>query len=209
MTYNPKIHHRRSIRLKDYDYSQSGIYFITICVDNKECLFGQIDDVFDDNGRNIDSKFTPTDIGKIAQEEWFKTAEIRKNIELDAFVLMPNHLHGIIIINNDYDNGGAGTDKNNSCGCRGTGHRAPTIEQFGKPTANTIPTIMRGYKATVTKQGNILRNTPSAPVWQKNYYEHIIRNEKSLEKIRNYIFNNVYGWKKDKLYMGMGHSRIK
>jgi len=119
---------------------------------------------------------------------------------------MPNHLHGIIVINNDNR-----YSRDRTCNSRGTERRAPTatvttenfpiIEQFGKPTPNTIPTIIRSYKATVTKQINILRNTPSESVWQRNYYEHIIRNEESYNLIREYIMNNPYNWEEDKLFL--------
>ena len=180
MKYNPAIHHRRSIRLKGYDYSQHGVYFITVCAQNRECFFGEIVD--DGKGTMYCS---PTEFGQIAINEWFKTVEMRKNIELDAFVLMPNHIHGILVIN-DHDIR------------RGTVHRAPTFEQFGKPTSNTIPTIIRGYKSTVTKQINTLRNTPAAPVWQRNFYEHIIRSERELTRIREYIMNNPINWDSDR-----------
>lgn len=149
MTGNPNIHCRRSIRLKGYDYSQAGLYFITICTQNQLCLFGEIAD----NGRGT-MICALNEYGRIAEKEWIKTSKMRKNIQLDGFVIMPNHIHGIIEII-DY---------------RGTMHRAPTVEQFGKPTSNTIPTIIRGYKSAVTKQINILRKQHGVPVWQRNYY---------------------------------------
>jgi putative transposase len=86
--YNPEIHHRRSIRLRGYDYSQAGAYFLTICTFQRTCLFGE----------NSDGTVKLSDIGKIAEEEWIKTAEVRKYVELDAFVVMPNHVHGILVI---------------------------------------------------------------------------------------------------------------
>jgi REP element-mobilizing transposase RayT len=175
MTYNPTIHHRRSIRLKEYDYSQAGAYFITICSCNREHMFGEI----------VDSTMVLNEYGKIVNTEWLKTPEMRPNIELDEFIIMPNHFHGIIIINDVR---------------RGTMHRAPTIEQFGKPTSNTIPTIIRGFKSIVTKQINIMRNTPGFPVWQRNYYEHIIRDDESYIRISEYIKNNPIHWDKDDYY---------
>ena len=87
--YNPNIHHRRSIRLKGYDYSQAGAYFITICCEDRICRFGDIE-----NG-----EMKLNEMGLIAHNEWIKTSEIRKNVELDVFVVMPNHIHGIIILN--------------------------------------------------------------------------------------------------------------
>jgi putative transposase len=173
MVYNPDLHHRRSIRIKGYDYGQSGFYFITICTCKRERLFGKIR-----NGKMELNKW-----GNLVHNEWLKTAEIRPNIKLDAFVVMPDHIHGIIQII-DNDNGHH----------RGTMHRAPMHEQFGKPTSNTIPTIIRSFKSTVTKQINMLRKTPGLPVWQRNYYIHIIHNKKSHHKICQYIKNNPSQW---------------
>jgi REP element-mobilizing transposase RayT len=117
--------------------------------------------------------------GKIVYDEWLNTAAIRAKVIVDEFIVMPNHLHGILII---VDNG------------RGTLQRAPTKEQFGKPVSNSIPTIVRLFKSTTTKQINQLHNNHGYPVWQRNYYEHIIRNEKELNKIREYIVNNTLKW---------------
>ena len=178
MKYNPDIHHRRSIRLQGYDYSQNGAYFVTVCTQNKECLFGEI----------VGVKMAMNDAGAIAYDEWVKTSEMRENIKLDEFVVMPNHIHGIIIIHNVVD-----------CS-RGTMHRAPTVERFGNPTSNSVPTIIRGFKSAVTKQINVIRNMPGIPVWQRNYFEHIIRDEESLWKIREYIVNNPTNWQQDEMY---------
>ncbi len=182
MKYNPDIHHRKSIRLQGYDYSQAGLYFITICTQNRLCLFGEIVD--DVRGTTICAL---NEYGRIAEKEWIKTSKMRPNIRLDVFVIMPNHAHGIIEINEIADG-------------RGTMHRAPTVEQFGKPTSNTIPTIIRGYKSSVTKQINRLREMPGVPVWQRNYYEHIIRDKKTYHKISEYIINNPIHWQDDKYY---------
>lgn len=184
MTYNPDIHHRRSIRLKGYDYSQSGLYFITMCTYKKEPLFGEI----------VNGIIDLNEYGKIVKNEWLKTSEMRPSVELDEFIIMPDHIHGIIVITDD--GCGRGT-----MGQRwDTMHRAltdATTEQFGKPTSNTIPTIIRGFKAAVTKQINIIRNTPSVPVWQRNYYEHIIRNEESYIRISEYIKDNPLHWNQE------------
>ena len=169
MTRNPDKHRRRSIRLKDFDYSQAGAYFVTICTYNKKCLFGKV----------ISGEMQPNECGRVIEEEWLKTAEIRKNVELDVFVVMPNHFHGILVIE----------DK-----CRGTVHRAPTLEQFAKPTSGSLPTIVRYFKSAVTRRINDLRGTSYTPVWQRNYYEHVIRNEDDLNEIREYIANNPVKW---------------
>ncbi|MFZ1977012.1 MAG: transposase [Bacteroidota bacterium] len=171
MKYDPAIHHRKSIRLKEYSYSSPGAYFITICTHEKKCLFGEI----------MQEEMQLNKIGKIVQEEWYKTKDIRPEVELDSFVIMPNHIHGIIVL----------------IECRGTLQRAPTKEQFGKPTSNSIPTIVRLFKAAATKRINEYRAIPGIPVWQKNYYEHIIRNDDSLNKIRDYIIHNPLKWQED------------
>lgn len=164
---------RKSIRLKEYDYSQKGAYFVTICVQNRECLFGDI----------IDGKMVLNKYGEIAKNEWLKTAEIRENIHLDTFVVMPNHIHGIVVING-----------------RGTARRAPTYEQFGKPTIGSIPTIVRSFKSACTNGINKYRKIPGATVWQRNYYEHIIRGEKDYNRIYEYMQNNPLKWELDSLH---------
>ena len=189
--YNPEIHHRRSIRIKEYDYSREGLYFITICTFNHACLFGHID-----NG-----DMAMTEYGNIVYNEWLQTGEMRKNIILNEFVVMPNHIHGIIEINDSTRRGTMPRALvHRETKRQGTKHCAPT-EQFGKPTSNTIPTIVRGYKSTVTKQINTIRKTPGQPVWQRSYYEHIIRNEKSYNRISEYIRYNPEKWLQDKYYM--------
>ena len=189
MKYNPKIHHRRSIRLQNYDYSQEGSYFITICTKNRESLFGEISD----------GKMQLNIAGQIANDEWLKTPQVRPSISLGAFVVMPNHVHGIINI----------FAKGTLLHGRGTMHRAPTkvymeiptVEQFGKPTSNTIPTIIRGYKSAVTSKINELQGTWGQSIWQRNYHEHVIRNEESYKHISEYIINNTRKWKDDCYYV--------
>jgi REP element-mobilizing transposase RayT len=173
MTYNPDKHHRRSVRLKEYDYSRAGAYFITICTYNKECILGNVL-----NGEILLSKY-----GVIVENEWMKTSEIRTNVILDKYVVMPNHIHGIIII---LDDG------------RDTEHRVPIFEQFGKPISNSIPTIIRSCKAVTTKLINEIRKSYGKTVWQSRFYDHIIRNRNELDKIRQYIINNPLQWEFDK-----------
>jgi len=180
MQYDPQIHHRRSIRLKNYDYASSGAYFVTIVTHQRQCLFGAI----------VDGAMRLNEFGEIVCDEWLKTEIIRPRVQLDVFVIMPNHIHGIIIVN-DVD----------GC-CRGTLQRAPTIEQFGKPTSDSIPTIIRLFKSATTKRINEYRNTPAVSVWQRNYYEHIIRNEIELNEIREYILYNPLNWETDENYRG-------
>jgi len=204
MPYNPAIHHRRSIRLKDYDYSQSGIYFVTICCDQWICRFGKIE-----NGEMILNKY-----GQIAYNEWMKTPDKRSNVQLDVFVIMPNHIHGIIVITDDYSRGVLHTP-HNICS-RGVLHTPHNICSRGvlqtpqnepnrsnsvgvcntplRSSSNTVGAIVRGYKSAVTKQIGFA-------IWQRNYYEHIIRNEQSYRHISDYVMNNPTKWKDDQFYM--------
>ncbi len=222
-----------SIRLQGYDYSQPGAYFITIVTHNRQCSFGNI----------IDDEMMLNEFGVLVKNEWLKTGIIRPNIVIDAFVVMPNHLHGILIITGNDDGrgfrggGGGGRDTLQRVSTTksdmesdmksdmksDTGMGTKTIEQFGKPTKNSIPTIVRLFKSTTTKQINQLRRdtlqrvstpmqrvstpmqrvstTPKQPLWQRNYYEHIIRNEIELNRIRQYIIDNPKKWKTDENYI--------
>ena len=175
MQHNPEKHHRRSIRLKGYDYTNTGAYFITICTHQKVCLLGDI----------VNGEMQLNAYGRVVEFEWFKTAELRGNIVLDAFVIMPNHVHGTIIITRRGVLQYAPTQY------------APTQSDFRSPS-QTIGAIVRGFKSAATKQINETRHMPGAPIWQRNYYEHIIRNEKELNQIRKYIINNPLQWELDK-----------
>jgi REP element-mobilizing transposase RayT len=169
MKFDPQKHHRRSIRLKEYDYAQPGGYFITSVTYHREMLFGKIAD-----GEMALSKF-----GEIADECWRAIPEHFPNVELGTYVVMPNHIHGIIVI----------TDG------RGTIYRAPTQEQFQKPVARSIPTIIRTYKAAVTRRIGDEHNT--AGIWQRNYFEHVIRNPEDWDRIQRYIESNPSLWAED------------
>ena len=178
MQYNPKIHHRYSIRLKGYNYSQEGAYFITICAQQKKCLFGTIKN----------AKIQLNNLGKVVAEEWRKTLALRDYLKLDAWVVMPNHFHGIIQIEKEssVEKESISSDKN--------------IEKFGKPVSGSIPSIIRSFKSAVTKRFNEVRQTPGGKLWQRNYWEHVIRNETELKHFREYIINNPAHWKLDKLF---------
>jgi putative transposase len=195
MTYNPDIHKRQSIRLKGYDYSQSGLYFITICCYQRECLFGNI----------INSQMILNNFGQLIKEEWLKSAEIRKEIELDDFVIMPNHFHGIVIINQEINSHFMKNDvdfQDNNVGANG---RSPLQQIQSSPPKismkpKSISSLIAGFKSATTKKINIIRNTPQNPVWQRNYYDHIIRNDESLARIREYVQNNPLSWENDQLH---------
>jgi len=179
--YNPDIHHRRSIRMKGYDYSLPGIYFVTVCVQRRECLLGEI----------VDGKMHVNKYGRIVQNEWIKTAEMRRNVILGEFVIMPNHFHGILrIVGN----------------CKHVDDRRKGDRQEGDrqvsptgPKSKSLGAIMAGFKSAVTKRINTVRDAPGAPVWQRNYYEHIIRDDTDYTQIAEYILTTPRRWKEDKL----------
>ena len=178
MRYNRDMHRRRSIRLKEYDYSQSGAYFVTICAWNRECLFGEV----------VDGGIRLNESGIIIQDIWNATPNHFQNIELDEFIIMPNHIHGIVIIV------GAQfiapfrktTAVKQGIMNRGVMNHAPTVGE-----------ILRAFKGRCTHAINKIRNTPGIPVWQRNYYEHIVRNDSELNSIREYIMNNPLKWDMD------------
>jgi putative transposase len=171
---------RRSIRLPDYDYTADGAYFLTICTYEKACVFGEI----------VRGAMIPNEWGKIVREEWEKTAILREYIELDVFVVMPNHFHGILVIK-DMAN-------------QGMMHHAPTknaslSRQFSKPQAESLASIVGTFKAAVTRRINLMRDDRIS-IWQRNYYEHIIRDPQRYEFIHAYIETNPQRWAEDSLY---------
>jgi putative transposase len=199
MQFNPFKHHRRSIRLRGYDYSSEGAYFVTICTHDRACLFGQV----------VEGEMVLNEIGKIAEQEWLNTPEKRPNVVLDEFIVMPNHVHGIIIIDNSvgaYRNTPRQDDpsprqddpspRQDDPSPRQDGRTSESQAPFRSPSG-TLGAIVRGFKSASTKQINIYRNTPGIPVWQRNYYEHIIRNADAHNRIRAYIVNNPRRWPQD------------
>lgn len=175
MRYNPYKDHRRSIRLKEFDYAQNGVYFVTVCVQNRVCLFGEIE-----NG-----KMRLNNAGWVARQSWHDIPVHFPHVMLDEFVVMPNHIHGILVIA-DAPVGGVG---------------AKDFSPLRSPphpcgTSKTIGSMVRGFKIGVTKW--MRQNTPVQHVWQRNYYEHIIRNDDDLNRIRKYILDNPAQWNSDR-----------
>ena len=173
MPYDPEKHDRRSIRLPDYDYGQPGAYFVTICTHDRVCLFGDV----------VDGRMHPTDFGRITRDEWRRTKRVRDNVALDTFVVMPNHVHGIVVITHRPDS-------------RGESPFAPTTREFRSPS-HTLGAIVRGFKGAATRRVNRRRGTPGEPVWQRGYYEHVIRTRRALDRIRRYICQNPARWHRD------------
>ncbi|TRU07304.1 MAG: transposase [Microcystis sp. Msp_OC_L_20101000_S702] len=193
MTFDPEKHHRRSIRLRNYDYSQPGAYFVTICTYQKQSWFGEIK-----NGQIYLNQ-----LGKIVADEWLKTCKIPPNFKLDEWVIMPNHFHGIVIIN-DYsgdDQSLGARDAPLDLGARDApldlGARDAPLQQ--KP--NSLSSCIAGFKSAVTKRINLLRQNTDTPIWQRNYYESILRDEKYLAVVREYIINNPKNWPNDRDYL--------
>lgn len=177
---------RKIIRLPAYDYSREATYFVTICAWHKEYIFGEI----------VNDEMKLNDLGNIANDEWIKTPIIRPNVILDDFVIMPNHIHMIFEINRRTGVLHTPVDESLDAGSVQTMGRiqyAPTAE-FKSPS-QTVGAIIRGYKSTVTKQINKII---PIPVWQRNYYEHIIRDDNDLNRIREYIQNNPKNWRNDR-----------
>ncbi len=161
-------HGRKSIRLKEFDYSSAGAYFVTICTHDRECLFGTV----------ADEKIVLNDIGRIVENEWLQTAEIRDNVFTDAYIIMPNHVHGILFIE-EMANVGA------------TGPVAPT----NKPKSlqpNTLGSIIGQFKSVVTKK--IRQSGRINFKWQRGFYDRVIRNDDELNRIREYIIYNPLKW---------------
>lgn len=163
----------KSNRLSNWDYLSAGYYFVTICTQNRICHFGNI----------VQSSINPSPVGKIAYKYWEEIPKHFDNIDIDQFIIMPNHIHGIIIINEPTVE---------------TRHAVSLQQTFGNPIPNSLPTIIRSYKSATTKWCN--ENNWSFK-WQHNYHEHIIRNEKELDRIREYIINNPANWNEDENFI--------
>lgn len=174
MKFNPDIHHRKSLRLKHYDYSQNGLYFLTLCSKNRECLFGEI----------ITDVMVLNNLGKKVTEFWLNIPDYYPQVKLHQFVVMPNHIHGIIEIAKEETRGECNSPLQ------------PNNKFNG--TSQTIGAIVRGFKSGLTSWAR--KNTEHYNVWQRNYYEHIIRNEKTYQKIVEYITNNPILWTLDRFY---------
>ncbi len=172
MKYDPDKHHRRSIRLKGYDYTQNGAYFVTICTWQRQNLFGDI----------VSGQMQLSRHGEIIESYWDNLIKHHRHVELDQFVIMPNHVHGIILLtehqviaNNDLSGG---------------------LNKL-RPQRHGLPEIIRGFKTFSARSINRHRKLTGVSVWQRDYYEHIIRSQESLHRIREYIINNPMNWEND------------
>jgi len=232
MPFDPQKHHRHSIRLKDYDYTKSGVYFVTLCAWRRECIFGEV----------MADELKRTALGDCVFEEWQKSASLRTEIEFDVWVVMPNHLHALVVIQQpDIARGGVngqvGATRDVTGGVSGqvgatrdvtgdmsgqvratrdvtgdmsgqvratrdvTGDMSGQVGAHGRAPLHRAPrslgSFIAGFKSAATTRINELRQTPGLPVWQRNYYEHVIRTDKELDTIRRYIQNNPLQWALD------------
>jgi putative transposase len=178
----PPQSHRKTIRLPDYDYTASGAYFITPATHHARPGFGEI---------YVDQIILNSS-GKIVKEEWLRTPQVRPEITLDEFVIMPDHLHGIIIITESIPVGADGLVPV----LWGHPPLPPPVQRLYRPP-KSLGSFVAGFKSIVTKRINLLQSTPGKPVWQRNYYEHVIRDDRDLDRIRSYIHNNPLQWTHD------------
>ena len=209
MAINPEKHHRRSIRLKGYDYSMAGAYFVTMCVSNRQRLFGNV----------IDGKMILNEAGRMVETIWMQLAIRFEFIELDEFTVMPNHFHGILVLSGrcescirpGSDESCIRTDSDESCICTGRGEsciRPSTVSGDHKDRPDgtlpgTVGRVIQAFKSISTHEyinGVKHKNWTPFPgkLWQRNYYEHIIRDDESLKRIRAYIINNPLQWAYDR-----------
>ncbi len=167
MRFDPSSHLRRSIRFRDWDYSANGAYFVTLVTQDRASLFGNI----------VDGEMRLNEMGAVACACWEAIPDHFTYVEVDVFVIMPNHVHGIVLI------------------VGATDSVAPTTPSG--PPRGSLGAIIGQYKSVVTKKIRKMANAPNWLVWQRNYYERIIRNERELIAVREYIMNNPVRWAED------------
>ncbi len=166
--YDPDIHHRRSIRLRGHDYAKRGVYFVTVCVGNHHPLFGTV----------VNGRMALNDAGRAAVECWRAIPDHFPHAALDEWIVMPDHVHGILRIDGD------------------TVCRARAAPAFGRPISGTLGTIIGAFKAATTRaiRSTVLACQNPAAIWQRNYYDIIIRDDHALRNIRRYIRDNPVHW---------------
>jgi putative transposase len=169
-----------SVRLQEWDYSNPWWYYVTICTKNHEEFFGKV----------VNEKMILNELGKIAEEEWIKTKEIRKNVDLDYYVIMPNHFHGIIIIN------GEEVETHRVRLKKGNIDNGDACDASLRTVKNCLSDIIRGFKSAVTKKAR--ENGFNDFTWQARFYDRIIRKERELYNIRKYIQQNPLEWDLEK-----------
>jgi REP element-mobilizing transposase RayT len=185
MPYDPQIHHRRSIRLKGYDYTQAGAYFVTMVTYQRESLFGDI----------VDGEVCLSAVGKIVWAVWSRLPA-HFPLRHDEWIIMPNHIHGIIFIIGDDGRGEASADGRMGISNRNVADASPQRAPIGT-TPGSLGAIIQNFKSVSTRRINQARDMPGVPVWQRDYYECIVRSEVELNQFRRYIRKNPSRWMED------------
>jgi len=170
MKFDPNKHHRRSIRLPHYDYTMSGAYFVTLCCYRRECWLGEI----------REEVMYPNAIAQMVTTVWEQLPNYFPFVTLDAFVVMPNHIRGIIFIDSDR----AETSE-------------PTTDRRRKIRSRSLGAIVGNFKSVSTRKVNRMLKRSGVPLWQRNYYETIIRDDRHLNNVRQYIIDNPRKWAED------------
>jgi putative transposase len=192
MKFDPRKH-RRSIRLKGYDYTTPGAYFITICTYQRECLFGEI----------INEVVILNGLGEIVKHAWHDLPNHYSHVFPDQFCIMPNHVHGIIILTDSpvemdesHGRGGSQTRPYDKIGP--LNETRPDKEPLSNPgNRYGLPEVVRAFKSFSSRRINEILDSPGVPTWQRNYYEHIVRNQRELRAIQEYILANPINWALD------------
>ena len=195
--YDPQKHHRCSIRLKGYDYTQPGAYFVTLVAWGRACLFGEID------GETM--RLNP--VGEVVQHAWLRLPSFFP-IRLDAYVVMPNHFHGIICMGEASAERALPGMKNSPGRCFAPttegalpGMKIVPADASPQPPKGTEPgslgAIIQNFKSTSTRSVNQINASPGIPLWQRNYFERVIRDEAELGRIIAYIQANPAHWRED------------
>jgi putative transposase len=161
--YNPKKHHRNSIRLRGYDYAGGGLYFLTLCAYQKMCIFGSI----------LNDTMHASPYGEILKEEWLLSSQIRPGILLDEWILMPNHFHALVTLPQSF------------------------LETTTPRPPRSLGSFVAGFKSATTRRIRAMAGIADLSVWQRNYFERIIRDQNELETVRAYIQNNPRNWSRD------------
>lgn len=180
--YYADAHHRRSIRLKGCDYAQPGAYFVTICTKHRECVLGNV----------AGGRIALTRIGEIVRRCWCELPRRFPHLDLDAFVIMPNHLRGIVVLTG---RGEASAVVPHAAMCPEA--EASPLRRACGTRPDSLASAIQAFKASSTRRVNRVDGTPGASLWQRNYYEHIVRSEKSLDAIRRYVEANPANWSSD------------
>ena len=193
MRYDPHRYHRRSIRLEEYDYAQRGAYFITIVTKERAFLFGNV----------VNGQMGLVECGEIARECWQDIPAHFPNVDLDGFVIMPNHVHGVLVLTDDRATGVGATHASPLRNASPPPHSPPTdgapLSGLPRgPERASVGAVVGSYKSAVSRRVNAAPGTPGLPVWQRNYHEHIIRDEALLNRVRQYVLDNPALWALDR-----------